>query len=110
VSALPSHLLVDQLLGLPLKSCREFPNKQLARETVAPLFDRASPLRTAHLRDPVGPQIQFASESFIDEIADAIGADPVAFRLRYLTAPRDIAVVKAAPERAKWEPRPSPRP
>src|SRR5207245_9550495 len=70
---------------------------------------RAPPLRTAHLRDPVGPQIQFASESFIDEIAAAIGADPVAFRLRYLKAPRDIAVVKAAAERAGWEPRPSPR-
>jgi len=43
----------------------------------------------------VGPQIQFTSESFVDEIAAAIGADPVA-RLRYLTAPRDITVVKAA--------------
>ena len=74
------------------------------------MLDRASPLRTAHLRDPVGPQIQFASESFIDEIAAATGTDPVAFRLRYLKAPRDIAVVKAAAERAKWEPRPSPKP
>jgi CO/xanthine dehydrogenase Mo-binding subunit len=87
-----------------------FINKQLAWETIAPLLDRASPLRTAHLRDPVGPQIQFASESFIDEIAAAIGADPVAFRLRYLKAPRDIAVVKATAERAGWEPRPSPWP
>jgi nicotinate dehydrogenase subunit B len=74
------------------------------------LLDRASPLRTAHLRDPVGPQIQFASESFIDEVAAAIGADPVAFRVRYLKEPRDIAVVKAAAERAQWQPRPSPRP
>jgi nicotinate dehydrogenase subunit B len=67
-------------------------------------------LRTAHLRDPVGPQIQFARESFIDEIAAAIGADPVAFRLRYLKEPRDIAVVKAAAEAAGWQPRSSPRP
>jgi CO/xanthine dehydrogenase Mo-binding subunit len=74
------------------------------------LLDRASPLRTAHLRDPVGPQIQFASESFIDEIAAATDTDPVAFRLRYLKAPRDIAVVKAAAAHAQWEPRPSPRP
>jgi CO/xanthine dehydrogenase Mo-binding subunit len=42
--------------------------------------------------------------------AAAIGADPVAFPLRYLTALRDIAVVKAAAERAQWEPRASPRP
>ena len=48
-----------------------------------------------------------ASESFIDEIGSAVGAEPVAFRLRYLKAPRDIAVVKAAAERAGWEPRPS---
>src|SRR5271166_2715311 len=45
-----------------------------------------------------------------DVLAAAIGADPVAFRLRYLKAPRDIAVVKAAAERAKWETRPSPNP
>jgi hypothetical protein len=61
----------------------------------------------AHLRDPVGPQIQFASESFIDQIAAATGAHPVAFRLRYLKEPRDIAVVKAAAEHAGWQPRPS---
>jgi CO/xanthine dehydrogenase Mo-binding subunit len=40
----------------------------------------------------------------------AFGSSQLAFRLRYLKAPRDIAVVKAAAERAKWEPRPSPRP
>jgi nicotinate dehydrogenase subunit B len=114
----PAYSLAGQLTGLPLKSSQGFgvpsesygfANKRLAWETIPPLLDRASPLRTAHLRDPVGPQIQFASESFIDEIAAAIGADPVAFRLRYLKEPRDIAVVKAAAERAGWEPRPSPR-
>ena len=96
-------------MGLPLKSLQGFgvpaesygfANKQLASETIPPLLGRASPLRTAHLRDPVGPQIQFASESFIDEIAAAVSANPVAFRLRYLTAPRDVAVVKAAAKRA----------
>ena len=60
-------------------------------------------------RSPVGPQIHFASESFMDEIAASVGADPVEFRLRYLKAPRDIAVVKAAAEKAGWVPRPSPR-
>jgi hypothetical protein len=115
----PSYSLAGQLMGLPLKSLQGFgvpaesdgfANNRLAWETIAPLLDRASPLRTAHLRDPVGPQIQFASESFIDETAAAIGADPVAFRLRYLKATRDIAIVKAAAERAGWQPRPSPNP
>jgi nicotinate dehydrogenase subunit B len=40
----------------------------------------------------------------------ASGSSQLAFRLRYLKAPRDIAVVKAAAEHANWEPRPSPRP
>jgi nicotinate dehydrogenase subunit B len=115
----PAYSLAGQLTGLPLKPLQGFgvptesygfANKRLAWETIPPLLDRASPLRTAHLRDPVGPQIQFASESFIDEIAAAVGADPVAFRLGYLKDPRDIAVVKAAAERAGWQPRPSPRP
>jgi nicotinate dehydrogenase subunit B len=98
-----------QGFGVPAESYG-FANKRLAWETVAPLLDHASPLRTTHLRDPVGPQIRFASESFIDELAAAIGADPVAFRLRYLKASRDIAVVKAAAERAGWQTRPSPNP
>jgi nicotinate dehydrogenase subunit B len=78
-------------------------------ETIPPLLDRSSPLRSAHLRDPVGPQIHFASESFIDEVAAAVGADPVEFRLRHIKEPRDVAVIKAAAEKAKWDTRPSPR-
>src|SRR4029077_6470035 len=115
----PAYSIAGQLMGLSLKSLQGFgvpaesygfANKRLAWETVAPLLDRASPLRAADLRDPVGPQIQFASESFIGEIAAAIGADPVAFRLRYLKEPRDIAAVKRTAERPHWDPRPSPRP
>src|SRR3989475_12482887 len=40
------------------------------------------------LRDPLGPETHFASESFIDEIAHAAGVDPVAFRLKYVKDPR----------------------
>src|SRR5581483_10688481 len=87
----------------------EFPNRKMTWETIAPLLDRASPLRTSHLRDPVGPQIQFASESFMDELAAKLKVDPVEFRLRHLKAPRDIAVIKAAAEKAGWQPRPSPQ-
>jgi hypothetical protein len=57
----PSYSLAGQLMGLqgfgvPVESYG-FANKRLAWETAAPLLDRASPLRTAHRRDPVGPQI-----------------------------------------------------
>ena len=35
--------------------------------------------------------------------------DPVEFRLRHIKDPRDIAVIKAAAEKAGWQSRPSPR-
>jgi len=41
-----------QAFGVPAESYG-FANKRLVSEAVAPLLDRASPLRTAHLRDPV---------------------------------------------------------
>lgn len=114
----PRDTLAGQVLGITLKSeaafhvpeeSYEFANKRMLWETVPPLLDRASPLRTSHLRDPVGPQIQFASESFMDEVAAALEVDPVEFRLRHVKNPRDAAVIKAAAERAGWEKRASPR-
>jgi nicotinate dehydrogenase subunit B len=114
----PYDTLAGQTLGVALKSGDGFgvpaesyaiENKRLAWETIAPLLERASPLRSSHLRDPVGPQIHFASESFIDEVAAAANADPIEFRLRYIREPRDVAVIKAAAEKANWETRPSPR-
>ncbi len=75
-------------------------------------WNRSMPtgLRTAHLRDPDGMATCFASESFVDECAFACGVDPVEFRLRYLADARDIAVVKAAAEKAGWQKRVGPRP
>ncbi len=91
----PWNTLAGHLLGVPLQSGDGFggarpevlcvrQQARLAWETIPPLLDRASPLRTSHLRDPVGPQIHFASESFMDEVAAALAVDPVAFRLRYV--------------------------
>jgi nicotinate dehydrogenase subunit B len=94
--------------GVPAESY-EFVNKRMSWETIPPFLDRASPLRGAHLRDPVGPQIHFASESFMDEVAAALNLDPVEFRLRHVKDARDIAVIKAAAEKAGWQSRPSPR-
>jgi CO/xanthine dehydrogenase Mo-binding subunit len=114
----PERTLAGHFLGVPLKSedmfgvpaeSYEFANKRTLWETILPLLDRASPLRTSHLRDPVGPQLHFASESFIDEVAAAIGADPVAFRLKHLKDPRHIAAIKAAAEKSGWGARTSPR-
>src|SRR5439155_26755778 len=110
----PGNGLVGQATGLAPKGVQMFrspadsygfENTLLAWETIPPLVDGCSPLRTSHLRDPAGPQVHFASESFIDELAAAAGEDPVAFRLKYLTDARNAAVVKAAAEKAGWQPR-----
>ncbi len=81
-SALP--LKPEQSFEIPVASYT-FDHGRLGWEIVPPLMDRASPLRTTHLRDPYGPPILFGSESFIDEMAAATNTDPVDFRLRYLT-------------------------
>jgi nicotinate dehydrogenase subunit B len=107
----PNDLLAGMLVGFDNVSAQEFgtpedgyaiPNRQMGWETVPTMLRNASPLRTSHLRDPLGPQVHFASESFIDECALAAGADPIEFRLRHFTDQRHIAVVKAAAEKAKW--------
>ena len=114
----PEDTLAGHFRGIELKSgdnfgvpaeSYEFVNKRMGWETIPPLLDRGSPLRGAHLRDPVGPQIHFASESFMDEVAAALAIDPIEFRLRHVKEPRDIAVIKAAAEKAQWQSRPSPR-
>ena len=80
-----------------------FANKRVSWETIAGFSTKAIPLRTSHMRDPLGPQIHFASESFVDEVAFALHADPVEFRLAHITAERDRAVIKAAAEKAGWK-------
>jgi len=69
----------------------------------------ASPFWTGPLRSPARLQNTFAHESFMDELAAHAKADPVEFRLRHLSHPRMIGVVKAAAVKANWAPRPSPQ-
>ena len=113
-----ADVLAGHLLGFPLKPDQSFEvpvasytfeHKRLGWETIPPLMDRASPMRTTHLRDPYGPPILFGSELFMDEVAAATGTDPVEFRLRYLTHPRDRDAVRIAAEHYGWRKRPSPR-
>jgi CO/xanthine dehydrogenase Mo-binding subunit len=110
----PAHSLAGQSLGMKVTPTQEFgiptepyrfPAQLRAWETIPALFERASPLRTSHLRDPVGPQLGFASESFIDELAHAAGVDPVAFRLAHLQDARAIAAINACAARFGWQPR-----
>src|SRR4029453_4846561 len=95
------------------------PNRKTTTEVVPLPLAWETPVRTGNLRDPDGPQVTFASESFIDELAAAAKGDPVEFPLRMLTASsaddsgfkraRSIAVIKAAAEKFGWDSRPSPK-
>jgi CO/xanthine dehydrogenase Mo-binding subunit len=65
---------------------------------------KAMPLRISTLRGLGAHLNVFAIESFVDELAHAAGADPVAFRLRHLKDERARAVIRAAAAEAGWRP------
>jgi nicotinate dehydrogenase subunit B len=71
----------------------------------------STPFRPSWIRTPGRMQNTYANECFIDELAAAVNADPVDFRLKYLD-PKDargIEVLTRAAALAKWDRRPSPR-
>jgi CO/xanthine dehydrogenase Mo-binding subunit len=122
-------VLIAQLIGqrkTPARGRASFPsdkygipNRRMAGSVVPMPAIWETPVRMGNLRDPDGPQVTFASESFIDELAAAAKADPVAFRLALLERAtgddsgfkraRSIACLKAAAEKFGWDTRPSPR-
>jgi len=67
------------------------------------------PIRTSALRSLGATTNVFAIESFMDELAEAAGQDPVAFRLAHLDDPRARAVIEKAALLAKWTGRSSAR-
>ena len=124
-------VLISQLMGTRRKNVSAgraslpsdmyvIPNRLQTTRVVPLPMPFETPLRTGNLRDPDGPQVTFASESFIDELAAAAKADPIEFRLRLIQASkeddsgfkraRSIACIKAAAEKFGWDARPSPNP
>jgi nicotinate dehydrogenase subunit B len=71
---------------------------------------RDTPLRPSHLRAPGRMANILANEAFMDELANAAGADPLAFRLRHLADKRGIELLTRTAARANWSARPSPNP
>lgn len=61
-----------------------------------------APLRTSALRSLAAYTNVFAIESFMDELAQAAGVDPVQYRLRQLADPRAQDVIRLASERFGW--------
>lgn len=82
-----------------------FANKRKTSHLVAWEQSLPTGLRTAHLRDPDGMAMCFASECFIDEMAHAAARDPVEFRLAHLAEGRDRDVIAAATRKAGWQAR-----
>ena len=60
------------------------------------------PLRTSSMRALGGFVNVFAIESFMDELAEAAGGDPIEYRLAQLADPRGRAVIEAAVRRSGW--------
>jgi CO/xanthine dehydrogenase Mo-binding subunit len=126
----PDTVLVAQLMGRrperPARGGAEapsvlyaIPNRRTTTRIVALPMLWETPLRTGNLRDPNGPQVTFAFESFIDELAAAAKADPVQFRLGMMAGvnedavfrkARSLAVVNAAAKAYGWDARSSPKP
>ncbi len=117
------NYLASELIGMPITGGEDefiqwgnravgyaFENLQAVAHVVAGFHDEGpSPLGTTHMRDPNGPATTFAVESFMDELAAAVGTDPIQFRFKYMNDARARAVLTAAAEKAGWDTRPSPR-
>ena len=80
------------------------PTYDLPRHRITGHLIQGGPLRTSALRTLGGYANVFAVESFMDELAAAAGADPVAFRLAHLKDPREKAVIEAVAKAANWKP------
>jgi nicotinate dehydrogenase subunit B len=65
-------------------------------------YSSASPLRVGSYRSLGGAVNHFAREVHMDEIAEAVGVDPVELRLRNLSEPRFRRVLETAAERFGW--------
>ena len=62
-----------------------------------------APLRQGSYRGLAATANNFARESFMDELAEAAGKDPLEFRLAHLENPRLRAVLETAAQRFNWK-------
>jgi CO/xanthine dehydrogenase Mo-binding subunit len=74
-----------------------FPRQKIINHLLPDMPIRVSALRTLGAYGNV-----FALESFMDEMAQAAGVDPLEFRLRHLDDPRARAVVETVADKAGW--------
>ncbi len=83
--------------GSSIRTPYEAPHQQIAFRS------SQSPLRQGSYRALASTANQFARESHMDDLAHAVGLDPLAFRLKNLKDARLRAVLEAAAKRFGWD-------
>jgi CO/xanthine dehydrogenase Mo-binding subunit len=105
-AALPEPLPVPPPMPLPMPEgggernsnpLYVFPNAHVVSHFLPDM-----PVRVSAQRGLGAYQNIFAIESFMDELAEAAGADPVAFRLAHLTDTRAKDVIQTAADQFGW--------
>lgn len=74
----------------------DFPHLRVTIEDMAPI------IRASWMRGVSALPNTFAHESYMDELAHAVGVDPVEYRLRYIKDPRAAELIRATADRAGW--------
>jgi nicotinate dehydrogenase subunit B len=80
------------------------PSYELPRKEIRNHLLLDAPVRNGSFRTLGAHGNIFAIESFMDELADVAGIDPLSFRLAHLRDPRARAVLQAAADKAGWTP------
>ncbi|MFL9927264.1 molybdopterin-dependent oxidoreductase [Herbaspirillum lusitanum] len=75
-----------------------YPNSHIVCDDVAPI------VRAGWLRGVSAMPNSFAHDSFIDELAELAGADPLDYRLRHLPDSRACELLQAVADKAGWQP------
>ncbi len=68
-------------------------------------FLDTSPVRVSALRSLGAHANVFAIESFMDELSESVGIDPLNFRLNHLSDPRARHVIETVAQQAQWHAR-----
>ena len=116
----PGRLLASRTLPnvqpLPAATESSDPYPGAGTRNIVPYYDipavryahhlvAGTPIRTSALRGLGAVVNVFALESFIDELADRAGLDPVAYRLHMLSDPRARRLVERAAAISRWSSR-----
>jgi nicotinate dehydrogenase subunit B len=69
---------------------------------------KSTPIRPSNLRAPGKLGNTFAVDGVIDEVAAALGIDPLVFRQQHVRDPKGIEVLRRVAARLDWQPRAAP--